>query len=33
MQRIPFWTLKVAAIFLLFAAPGVALAQAPEVNS
>ena len=33
MQRIPFGTLMVAAIILLFTAPGVALAQAPAVSS
>ena len=33
MQRIPFWTLKVAAIILLFTAPAVAWAQAPAVSS
>lgn len=33
MQRIPLWTITVAAIILLFTAPGIALAQAPTVIS
>ncbi len=33
MQRIPLWTLRVAAIILLITAPGVALAHAPAISS